>query len=536
MEQLRNLLGQFDPARANLYLWTGLLLLGIPALLLLLSEWIDRWQRQTGGVRERLTGPLAQLRNLVLPLLSLRLILEHILQIENSAFSVRLVETMLWLMILYSGLSLLTQLVRSPGSVGANEFAMPRVWGELLRMALVLGVSFYILGALWGAPMEQVFAALGVGSIVIGFALQDTLSSLVAGLFLAFEKPFQVGDWLRYGAYEGQVIEMNWRAVRLRTRERDVVILPNALMGKEAVINFTLFDPLHAELIQVSFGYNHPPNQIKRLLLETCLATPGVVHDPAPHIRVHSYAYDKQAINYEIKLFVLDYLRTEFIRDEILTRVYYAAQRNNLQLPYSTAIHYQGDSSALTRGDEFAQRLEQLRALPYFAVQPPAVVEQLARQAEFYNFGAEEWILADGAFFTGFYIMLTGEVRLVAPEAVRLPTSRNGALATPAPAAFDRVASLLNTQPLSAQVFEPTKFKWREVTRLHGGDFFGELLLRRDQPAPYAVEVTQDTRALFIPRISFIEIVETTPRLATEMNLLIEERAKLLQRVNDEKG
>ncbi len=529
MEQLRNILAQADSAKTGLYLWTLLLVIGIPLLILLLGEWIERWQRQADPSRVRLGRAIANFRNLVLPLLSLRLILQYILEVENTALSVRVVETLLWIMVLYSSLYMITQLVRSPGSVVKGEFAMPRVWGELLRMVLVLGVGFYVLGALWGAPMEQVFAALGVGSIVIGFALQDTLSSLVAGLFLAFEKPFQVGHWLRHSTFEGQVIEMNWRAVRLRTRERDIVILPNSLMGKDAVVNYTLVDPLHAELIHVSFAYTHPPNQVKRILLEICLATPGVVQDPAPHIRIISYAYDKVAINYEIKLFLLDFLRTEFIRDEILTRVYYATQRNNLLLPYSTTIFYERDSSELARGDEYPQRLQQLSALPSFAVQPTAVLEQLARYAEFYSFGAEEWILPAGAFFSGFYIILEGEVRLVVPE-------RAGESLVPQPqAAFTGVPQLLTARTSVPYASEPANFQWRELTRLKSGEFFGELMLLRDQPSPYAIEVTQDMRALFVQRTSFIQIVETNPRLAMEMNLLIEERAKLIPRAEDRK-
>jgi len=537
MEQLRNILAQADSTKSGLYLWTLLLVIGIPLLILLLGEWIERWQRQADPSRVRLGGAIANFRNLVLPLLSLRLILEYILEVENTALSVRVVETLFWIMLLYSSLYMITQLVRSPGSVAKGEFAMPRVWGELLRMVLVLGVGFYVLGALWGAPMEQVFAALGVGSIVIGFALQDTLSSLVAGLFLAFEKPFQVGHWLRQGMFEGQVIEMNWRAVRLRTRERDIVVLPNSLMGKEAVVNYTLIDPLHAELIHVSFAYTHPPNQVKRILLEICLATPGVVQDPLPHIRIISYAYDKVAINYEIKLFLIDYLRTEFIRDEILTRVYYATQRNNLLLPYSTTVFYERDSGELTRGDEYPQRLQQLSALSYFAVQPTSVLEQLARYGEFYNFGAEEWILPVGAFFSGFYIILEGEVRLVVPEhSITLAAGPNGSLVPKSPAVFTGVPQLLTARTSALRAGESANFQWRELTRLKSGEFFGELLLLRDQPSPYAIEVTQDMRALFVQRTNFIQIVETNPRLAMEMNLLIEERAKLLHRADGEGG
>lgn len=490
MEQLRNIWAQSD-----LYSWGLLLVVGVPLLVLLLGEWIERQQRRTDGNGARLTGAIANFRNLVLPLLTLRLVLQHILGLDADLLLVRVVETLFWVVLLYSCLSLVTRLVHAPGTLQEGEFELPRVWGELLRMALVIGVGFYVLGALWGAPMEQVFAALGVGSIVIGFALQDTLSSLVAGLLLAFEKPFAIGHWLRYGPYEGQVIEMNWRAVRLRTRERDVVVVPNALMGKDAVVNFTLVDPLHAEMIQVAFAYTHSPNQIKRLLLDTCLATPGVVHDPPPHIRVHSYAYDKYAINYEIKLFVLDYLRTEFIRDEILTRVYYAAQRANLTVPYQTMLLYERAGSELVKADDLPQRLEQLSALSFFAAYPTPLLEQLAHNALFHQFGAEEWILPAGAFFRGFYIILEGEVRLV----LRAPG-------------------------------EPETAPWREVERLEPGEFFGELLLLRDQPSSYAIEVTQDLVTLFIPRTPFIEIAETNPRLAAAMNHLIEDREKLVRR------
>ena len=488
MEQLRTLWAQ-----STLYSWGLLLIVGVPLLILLLGEWIER--QRAHGHNAHLPGALANFRNFVLPLLTLRLILQHILGLDPTLLLVRIVETLFWLLLLYSCLSLVTLLVHAPGTVQKGEFELPRVWGELLRMGLVISVGFYVMGSLWGAPMEQVFAALGVGSIVIGFALQDTLSSLAAGLLLAFEKPFAVGDWLRYAQFEGQVIEMNWRAVRLRTRERDVVILPNALMGKDAVVNFTLLDPLHAEMIQVAFAYTHAPNQIRRLLLETCLATPGVVHDPPPHIRVHSYAYDKYAINYEIKLYVLDYMRTEFIRDEILTRVYYAAQRAELTVPYQTMLLYQRPGSELTKGDDFSQRLEQLSALAFFAAYPTALVEKLARHAHFHQFGAEEWILPAGAFFRGFYIILEGEVRLV--------LRGHG---------------------------EPASAPWREVDRLGAGEFFGELLLLRDQPSPYAIEVTQDLVTLFIQRAPFIEVAETNPRLATALNHLIEDREKLIRR------
>lgn len=482
MEQLRSLFNE-----APLYSWGMLLILGIPLLILVLGEIIEYLRRRGSPV----AAEVAHVRNLVLPLLSIRLILQRIIGLNSHELPVRIVETLLWLVLLYFSFRILAGLVRKARSQESHGFHLPRVWSELLRVLVLVGVGFYVLGALWGVPMEQVFAALGVGSIVVGFALQDTLSSLVSGMLLAFEKPFEVGDWLRYGAYEGQIIEMNWRAVRLRTRERDVVILPNSVLGKDVAVNYTAIDPLHAEVIQASFTYHHPPNQIKRMLLETALATPGVIHDPAPHARIMGYAYDKFAVDYEVKYYTLDYGRIEFIRDEVLTRIYYAAQRYNFTVPYQTRILYQRDGALLEPKDPFAELLNYIKASPYFASLKEAAQAELAHGAALQTYGAEERLIQPGDFFKGFYIILEGQVQL-----------------------------LVQDQQQQTQV----------VATLNVSEFFGEVVLLREQPSLYGVLVTQDTKVLFIERATLIEVVETNLRLAMEMNRFIEERTKTIRR------
>ncbi len=485
-------------AEPSLYGWGLALLLGIPLLVLLLGEMLERLRRR----RSRLYKPVSNFRNLLLPLLSLRLIMQFIFHLDGSLLIVRVVETLLWLVVMYSILQLLGVLIGRTRLEGlqalgseelqeTQELKLLRVWSELLRLTTVVGVAFYVLGGVWGAPMDQVLTALGVGSIVIGFALQDTLSSLVAGLLLAFEKPFEVGDWVHYNSYEGQIIEMNWRAVRLRTLERDVVVIPNSLMGKEVAVNFTLLDPLHAELIRASFSYQHSPNQVKRMLLETALATPGVIHQPPPHIRVLGYAYDKFAIDYEVKLYTTDYARTEFIRDEVLTRIYYATQRYNFTVPYQTTIFYQRDGAELEASDDFPALVAQVQTTPYFAGLDASVHTVLAQGATFQEYGAEERLIEQGMSFKGFYIILEGLVKL---------TVRTG----------------------DGQL--------HNVAQLGPGDFFGETLLLRDRPTAFSVVVMQDMKALFINRTTMLNVVESNARLAMEMNLFIEARAKLIER------
>ena len=68
--------------------------------------------------------------------------------------------------------------------------------------------------------------ALGIGSVVIGLALQDTLGSIAAGITLLFEQPFKKGDWLRVGDLGGKVTDINWRSVRIETIDMVQITIP----------------------------------------------------------------------------------------------------------------------------------------------------------------------------------------------------------------------------------------------------------------------------------------------------------------------
>jgi len=495
-------------AESTLYTWGLALIFGIPLLVLVLGEIIERLERQ----QSRFVPSLKNLRNLVLPLLSLRLITQHILGIEPTLLAVRLIETLLWLVFMYNILQLLGLMIGNTrltdqeavssdtvetALAEGQHFQIPRVWSELLRMMTIISVLFYVSGVVWGAPMDQVVAALGVGSIVIGFALQDTLSSLVAGLLIAFEKPFSMGHWVQYSTFEGQVVEMNWRTIRLRTRERDVVIIPNSLIGKELSVNYTMLDPLHAELIHVSFSYKHLPNTVKQILLEAVLATPGVVAKPQPHIQILDYDYDKFAIDYCIKLYTDSYEKIPFIRDEILTRIYYTAQRNALDVPYDTTIFYHRDGSTLDSADDYPQRLDQLKSIPYFSRLDDSILERLAHGSLFQTYGRQEQIMAQGEQFKGFYILLNGHVEL-------------------------RVQETHSPESLHQES--------HRVTTLSSGDFFGENLLHHDKPSLFNSVAVEDAQILFIERQVMLETIEIHPQLANDMDRFLEERTRLVHR------
>ena len=129
-------------------------------------------------------------------------------------------------------------------------------------------------------------AALGVGSIVLGLALQDTLGGLFAGITLISARQFQIGDWIKAGDVVGQVISINWHSVTLKSFEEDLLVIPNSVLASNIFYNFSRPDKIHMERVTIVFSDDHPPNMVRTALLEAALSTPGVLHNPPPQIHL----------------------------------------------------------------------------------------------------------------------------------------------------------------------------------------------------------------------------------------------------------
>src|SRR3954471_4600978 len=86
----------------------------------------------------------------------------------------------------------------------------PNIVQDTLAIGLFTIASTVVL-------QEKIVATTAVGAVVIGFALQDTLGNLFAGLAIQIEKPFRIGHWVRVAGQEGIVYEITWRATKIRT-------------------------------------------------------------------------------------------------------------------------------------------------------------------------------------------------------------------------------------------------------------------------------------------------------------------------------
>jgi small-conductance mechanosensitive channel/CRP-like cAMP-binding protein len=462
--------------------WGLVLMLGIPLVTIVLGEGIERLSRQ----RNPLTSTLIYTRGLFLPLLAALLVGEKLFHLPPRTFLFRSIETLLWCAIAYTLLSLLNAWLTSEAKQFSWQVQVPNLLFQSSRVFVILCIIAYLVTGVWQINLSEVFTALGIGSLVIALALQDTLSNLVSGFLLLFEAPLSIGDWVKIKDQEGEVIEINWRAVRLKTDERDIVVIPNGVLGQEVIYNYTMTDPLHEETVTISFSRENPPNQVKQALRQVAMATPGIVLQPEPEIRTK--AYSDFAITYEVSIYI-QALQTveaiERVRDELLTRIYYAAQRGNLSLPYPTQIHYQFAGHTLQQANSYEKILDFLRSLTYFTFFSSETMQFIAQHSALQTYGVGELVIRSGEVANGFYLIQEGSARV----------------------------SVVNLQG-----------REQELVRLLPMDFFGETVLLPNEPSPISVGVITDVQAIAIPPHVIMNLAQTYPRFASEMNRLIETR------------
>jgi len=156
-----------------------------------------------------------------------------------------------------------------------------------VRVAVAMLAIVTALQAL-GVPVAPLLTTLGVGSLAVALALQETLANFFAGLYLLADRPVRAGDYIKiHDGEEGYVEAIGWRSSRLRTLQRNIVIVPNQKLSQAILTNFHLPSPPVTLTVPVTVTYDADQEAVERILgEELALATKEIpeIHfdDAAP--------------------------------------------------------------------------------------------------------------------------------------------------------------------------------------------------------------------------------------------------------------
>ncbi|WP_408416529.1 mechanosensitive ion channel domain-containing protein [Paraburkholderia sediminicola] len=190
------------------------------------------------------------------------------------------------------------------------------VFGAVVFLAAVVAALAFVLDL----PVRGVVATSGALAIVLGLAIQSTLSDVFAGIVINTTEPYQVGDWIAIDGDEGKVLEMNWRATHLLTAQGNVVIVPNALAAKTKILNHSRPPSLHAISFLLEISPEERPRTVLAALDNALAATCFILQTPAPYAQVKKTGVN--SIQYEVTAYVDDIERKRPVSNDLYDLCY----------------------------------------------------------------------------------------------------------------------------------------------------------------------------------------------------------------------
>ncbi|VVP90973.1 hypothetical protein PS918_03230 [Pseudomonas fluorescens] len=162
--------------------------------------------------------------------------------------------------------------------IGHSGRLLQDVIGALVFLAAIVAAAGYVLEL----PVKGLLATSGVVAIVVGLALQSTLSDVFSGIVLNTTKPYQVDDLVMIDGVEGKVLDINWRATHLLTSAGTTAVVPNSVAAKAKIINLSRPTHMHGVSISIKVPNHIRPRRVLDALDRTLRGSSSLLLSPAP--------------------------------------------------------------------------------------------------------------------------------------------------------------------------------------------------------------------------------------------------------------
>jgi small-conductance mechanosensitive channel len=216
---------------------------------------------------------------------------------------------------------------------------------------LVLGLSISILLTRFGINLSALLAAFGVAGLAFSLAAQDTLADAIAGFIILIDQPYRVGDRIEIqdeGTW-GDVVQVGIRTTRIHTRDNRLVIVPNSVIGKNQVVNYTYPDPRYRIQTHISIGYGSDIELVRQLIVDTVSQVEGVLPDqPVESLYLEM---GDSAMIFRVRWWLESYEDTRRMFDRVNTALQNTFDANDIAMPNPI------QTTKLEVDDETAQNL-----------------------------------------------------------------------------------------------------------------------------------------------------------------------------------
>jgi len=352
----------------------------------------------------------------------------------------------------------------------------PRLIKDVVVFILYIIGFLLILNYYLNIKITVLLASSAILTVVIGFALQDIFGNLFSGIVLNFEDSLRIGDWIEIGSRVGRLEQFGWRSFKIKTLDKELVVIPNLVASKEQVVVLEASERPFAIKLRIGAAYGHSPDTVIAALRSVCDSLPWVRKEPAPSFHVVDFA--DFAITYELKCFAADYSLRNFMASELRRRIWYTFRRCGIQIPFPSRDIYLRHEGRPGPSEDLL-----LRALgenPVLQAIDETQLRNLTQGMEVKVYGRDETVIREGEAGGYLHHLLTGAMRVL----------KDG----------------------------------RQVAHLGAGDFFGEISLLTGEPTTATVVAATESQVILVSSRRFKETVSMNEELARRLSEVIVRR------------
>jgi len=380
----------------------------------------------------------------------------------------------------------LDHLLFESGAAKKSAVPVPTILRQVMGGLVLFGAVGAVLTWGYQQKVTGLLATSGVAALIIGLALQDLLSNVIAGFSIHMSRAYKVGDWLLLGS-EGkraEVREISWRSTRLVDNDQVSFELPNSELVKGRIVNLNRPGEEHAIRLTFGLDYDVPPNLAKEAILAAAKDAQGLIENPPPNVVLADYG--DSAILYELRVWMRQARLYNACCDDIRTRLWYELQRRGLRIPYPVRSIERRTANVPDRVVQArGNALEILRGSPVLGCLDEDAAAGLVREGRIGLYGPGEAVVQRGEAGASMFLILDGQVAV---------NGRN---------------------PAGQRVV---------LARLGKGECFGEMSLLTGEPRSATVRSEKDSMLLEISKASLVPVLGANPELAEVLGGLLEAR------------
>ncbi len=203
---------------------------------------------------------------------------------------------------------------------------------EKIVSLLIIFIFFIVILDHFGVNIGSLLVSLGVVSLAIALAAQETLANIFAGIVLVIDRPFHVGDRIQLPTGEvGDVSELGLRSTKILNFDRNIIIVPNTELVKNKIINFSYPSTSVRVLVEVPISYESDLEKSKNFIMEIAKSYPEISKEH--ELNVYTVRFETMAVVVQLICFTNDYNLKFDIETEIRDKISKKFQEEKIEMP-----------------------------------------------------------------------------------------------------------------------------------------------------------------------------------------------------------